>query len=149
MQKSQKREIFSKKIALFPFFGQNFFWRSLIFGSRGGDSFWDARGGAFPPRSPPPSPTCDSGGARGIVASQIDSSPEPRTRGPGFPIWGHGGWSESGWEASSKWWETFEEKNDGFVFLLSCDLRGGRRLSVRSVSVCWVLKTYVKINCWT
>ncbi len=42
---------YSKKSNL-PLSWSEFFWKSLIFGSRGGDRFLDARGGASPPSSP-------------------------------------------------------------------------------------------------
>ena len=46
----KEREFFQNKIALFFFFGQKLFWRSLIFSSMGGDRILGARGGASPPR---------------------------------------------------------------------------------------------------
>ncbi len=53
-RKPQKLKKRFSEMSIFSLFWPEFFLSSLIFGSRGGDRFLDARGGA----SPPPSPMC-------------------------------------------------------------------------------------------
>ena len=61
LRKPQKIKQRFSKMSIFPLFWSDFLW-SLIFGSRGGDRFLDARGGASPPPSPPPRRPCVSAG---------------------------------------------------------------------------------------